>query len=110
MVELINGAVYRKKDIGSHFVLIFAGLKNDEYRLVLWSMLHIGRSSIDGLSSPMYQHDEDGHYCFTEEELNKKFNRKDWVMLDGRLRIEKIDKEMRLVDYTIGGELEELRN
>lgn len=102
MAKLINGGVY--KNGLQTFVLVFFDPNN-------WGMLYIHRHSIEVMSCPMFQHDENGSFCFTEEELKEKFNSDKWRMLDGRLRIEKIDPQFRLVEYPIvkngSGSLEE---
>lgn len=90
-MKLINGGVYQ----GYHsiFVLVYFNGK--------WGMLFIGRHVEKGMSAPCFQFDKNGKCQFTEEELIKYYDADKWVLLDGRLRIEKID-DMSLVEYTNG--------
>jgi len=94
MVEFINGAVY-KCGVRT-FVLIYIHPE--------WGMLHIGRHSTEGMSCPMLQHDSKGNFRFTINQLISEWNAHGWIMLDGRLRIEKID-DSSFVEY-INGKLE----
>lgn len=88
----LNGAVY--KNGYNEFVLCYIG--SDK-----WAMLHIDRHSIKGMSCPMFQHGENGQFAFTLKELEEKYNAKEWIRLDGRLRIEKID-DLSFVEYSNG--------
>lgn len=97
MIKLLNGATYRLDSLG--FVLIWFGGIPTRY-----GMLTIDRHTIKGMSCPMFQC-VGGQYAFTVEELKSKCRLKDWIRTDGRLRIEKIDSEMSLVEYTVGGNL-----
>ncbi len=94
-MRLINGGVYKRSVW--RFVLIYFCIDEGKY-----GMLHLSRSMIDGMTCTMFQGDKEGKYLFTELELKEQWDSDTWVLLDGRLRIEKIDPEMRLVDYTIG--------
>jgi len=95
-MELINGGVY--KSGYRDFVLMFIGMKGEE---PLWGMLHLDRHAIGGMTAIDFQHDNSGNFQFTEKELTKKWNLAFWEMLDGRLRIEKID-DLSFTEYPIG--------
>ena len=90
-MKLINGRVYSRGRFV--FVLIY---NNGKY-----SMLHIERHRIRGLSCPMFYTGENQQIFYTEKELREKFDLDSWEMLDGRLRIEKID-DMSLIEHTNG--------
>ncbi len=94
-MELINGGVY-KTNMWT-IVLVFFPCREDHK----WGMLHINRHIVKGMSVPSFQGDGKGNYTFTDLELKEKYNSDDWLLLDGRLRIEKIDN-MSLVDYARG--------
>ena len=95
-MKFINGAVY-KRGIWT-FVLVYLDSK--------WGMLHIHRHDTKGMSAPMFQHGDNHKFQFTEKELIKNWGADNWIMLDGRLRIEKIN-DMSFVEYT-NGELNEI--
>jgi hypothetical protein len=97
-MELMNGGVYKHKH--RTFALVYF-YHNDSY-----GMLSICEHVVEGMSAPGFQYDKEGEHQFTRDELINNWDAENWTLLDGRLRIEKIDKEMRLVGYTIG-ELEE---
>lgn len=99
-MKLLNGGIY-KHNRGTFALVYF-------YHNDLYGMLSILEHVVEGMSAPTFQHDKEGEHQFTTDELINNWGAKDWTLLDGRLRIEKIDKEMRLVNYTIG-ELEEMK-
>lgn len=103
-MDLINGGVYEGDKLSSKFVLIFLDLVNSE---PMWGMMFLNRHEINGLTSLMFQHDVDGIWAFSEDDLRNKYDSDDWIMLDGRVRIEKIN-EMSFTEYVSGGELETL--
>jgi len=90
-MKLLNGRVYSGNY--SIFVLIYNDGK--------YAMLHIDRHAIKGMSCPMFQNGNNHQAFHTEKELKEKFDSDSWEMLDGRLRIEKID-DMSFVDYPNG--------
>lgn len=98
-MKLLNGGVYKSDKLGV-FVLI--------YETASWGLMKIDRSAIKGMSAPMFIHDKQGSAFFSERGLRYRFDSDNWKLLDGRLRIEKIDPEMSLVDYP-NGELEEMK-
>ena len=98
MAKLIGGGVY--KNGIQKFVLVY--LHSNK-----WCMLHIVRHQIETMSCLMFQHNNKGKFIFSERQLKIQFNSDKWILLDGRLRIEKIDPTFRMVEYTIGGELKE---
>jgi hypothetical protein len=97
-MEPINGGVYKKGY--RRFVLIYLSGTDK------WGMLHIERHTNKGMSCPMFQHDATGEYSFTKEELCTHWKFDEWQLLDGRLRIEKIDG-VSFTEYT-RGDLEEV--
>ena len=87
-MKLINGAMYRRHGgIGWEFVLVFLGDDKMGY-----GMLHISRHIDDSLSCPGFQQNKEGEFSFTEEELKEQWDSDKWVMIDGRLTIEKRDE------------------
>lgn len=63
-----------------------------------WGMLNIHRHCRRGMSAPLFQSNRYGEIWFSEDELREKCDADDWQLLDGRLRIEKID-DMSFVEY-----------
>jgi len=104
MMKLISGAIYKHNY--RLFTLIFVSIMNEK---PVYSMLYIHRSIYKYMSAPGFQFGIDDKWYFTEQELINDFKANEWIMMDGRLRIEKMD-DSSFVDYTIGGELDELTN
>ena len=100
MPELFNGGVYRRP---WHSVFTLVYIDGDRY-----GMLHVGPHRHPPHSCPSFHHDETGEYVFSEAELRDKFGADDWVLLDGRLRVEKMDWGMSACDYPLGGALDPL--
>ena len=90
-MKLINGGIYQNGY--RTFALISAYPK--------WGMLHIERHVNAGMSAPMFQHDKNGQFLFTESELVEDWDAASWILLDGRLRIQKID-DLTFVEYSDG--------
>ena len=102
MPELVSGAVY-KRPYDSEFVLIYNDhIKEGGQNVARYGMLYICRHDQKGMSCPMLQHGRNGEVWFTENQLRSDFNLDDWIVLDGRLRIEKIDPLMSFVEYSNG--------
>jgi len=96
-MKFINGGVYKYQY--QIFTLVFIDInKKGE---PIWGMLCIDRHVKEGMSAPCFQFNNVNDFQFTSNELLLEFNADKWILLDGRLRIEKID-DMRFTEYTIG--------
>ena len=97
-IKFINGGDYKWQH--RTFILVFVNCNDDG--IPIWSMLYIERHTKKGMSAPGFQFNDSDCFQFTSDELILEFDAATWILLDGRLRIEKIDKEYSLVEYPIG--------
>lgn len=91
-MKLVNGGVYNHGY--RRFVLVYINGNK-------WAMLHIERHATKCMSCPMFQYNGDGQFMFSEDELMLHWDSNEWELLDGRLRIEKID-DLSFVEYPNG--------
>ena len=90
-MQFLNGGVYKR---GIWTFTLVQGIRG-------WCMLHLHRSVRKGMTAPQFQHGQYGVFDFTEAELCQEWDAANWQLLDGRLRIQKIDDDT-FTEYPLG--------